>query len=144
MRNSNNEKNRAECRKIFVALRNLADWDGGRAYYPHGSGAWADGKWIKSQLPTALVEPVVSYWEAFQDPEALEFAKAAEVGAKTEGSAEASTPAVLTEIAGLIASGAVDFDVAATYPLDRVADAFEELEQRHTHGKIVLLPNGSP
>ncbi|MCV7330434.1 NADP-dependent oxidoreductase [Mycobacterium cookii] len=70
----------------------------------------------------------------------ISFAKAAEVGAKTEGSAEASTPAVLSEIAGLIVSGAVDFDVAASYPLDRVADAYEELEQRHTHGKIVLLP----
>jgi NADPH:quinone reductase-like Zn-dependent oxidoreductase len=70
----------------------------------------------------------------------ISFAKAAEVGAKTEGSAEASTPAVLQEIADLIASGAVDFDVARTYPLDRVVDAFKELEQRHTHGKIVLLP----
>jgi NADPH:quinone reductase-like Zn-dependent oxidoreductase len=73
----------------------------------------------------------------------ISFQKAAEVGAKTEGSAEASTPAVLSEIANLVASGAIDFDVAATYPLDRVADAFEELEQRHTHGKIVLLPQVS-
>ena len=48
--------------------------------------------------------------------------------------------AVLAEIADLIASSAVDFDVAATYPLDRVADAYKELEQRHTHGKIVLRP----
>jgi NADPH:quinone reductase len=70
----------------------------------------------------------------------ISFQKAAEVGAKTEGSAEASTPAVLSEIADLIVSGAIDFDVAATYPLDRVADAYEDLEQRHTHGKIVLLP----
>ena len=70
----------------------------------------------------------------------ISFAKAAEVGAKTEGSAEASTPEVLEEIADLIASGAVDFDVAKTYPLDSVVDAFKELEQRHTHGKIVLLP----
>src|ERR1700756_228527 len=70
----------------------------------------------------------------------ISFQKAAEVGAKTEGSAEASTPAVLSEVADLIVSGAIDFDVAATYPLDRVADAYEELEQRHTHGKIVLLP----
>ncbi len=70
----------------------------------------------------------------------IAFAKAAEVGAKTEGSAEASTPPVLQEIADLVVSGAVDFDVAATYPLDRVVDAFSELEQRHTHGKIVLLP----
>lgn len=72
----------------------------------------------------------------------ISFAKAGEVGAKTEGSTDASTPEVLAEIAELIATGAIDFDVAATYPLDRVADAFEELEKRHTHGKIVLLPNG--
>jgi NADPH2:quinone reductase len=73
----------------------------------------------------------------------ISFAKAAEVGAKTEGSGEASTPAVLQDIADLIVSGALDFDVAATYPLDRVADAFTELEQRHTHGKIVLLPQST-
>jgi NADPH2:quinone reductase len=70
----------------------------------------------------------------------ISFAKAAEVGAKTEGSAEASTSAVLQEIADQIVSGAIDFDVAKTYPLDSVVDAFKELEQRHTHGKIVLLP----
>lgn len=70
----------------------------------------------------------------------ISFAKAGEVGAKTEGSTDASTPEVLTEMADLVASGAIDFDIAATYPLDRVADAFAELEQRHTHGKIVLLP----
>jgi hypothetical protein len=75
-----NEENKARSRQIFVALRKLADWDSGRAYYPHGSGAWADGKWIKSQVPTAVLEPIVSYWEAFQDPEALDFAKAVAEG----------------------------------------------------------------
>jgi NADPH:quinone reductase len=73
----------------------------------------------------------------------ISFEKAAQVGAKTEGSAEASTPAVLQELADLIVAGDLDFDVAATYPLDRVVDAFAELEQRHTHGKIVLLPQVS-
>jgi NADPH2:quinone reductase len=73
----------------------------------------------------------------------ISFAKAAEVGAKTEGSAEASTRAVLQEIADLIVTGELDLDVAATYPLDRIVDAFEELEQRHTHGKIVLLPQST-
>jgi NADPH:quinone reductase-like Zn-dependent oxidoreductase len=73
----------------------------------------------------------------------ISFEKAGEVGAKTEGSVDASTPEVLAEIADLIASGTIDFEVAGTYPLDRVADAFEELERRHTRGKIVLLPNGS-
>ena len=56
---------------------------------------------------------------------------------------DASTPEVLAEIADVVATGAIDFDIAATLPLDRVADAFEVLERRHTHGKIVLLPNGS-
>ncbi|MBV9350215.1 MAG: NADP-dependent oxidoreductase [Mycobacterium sp.] len=77
-------------------------------------------------------------------PERIEtiiaFEKAGEVGAKTEGSVDASTPEVLAEMADLVAGGAIDFDIAATYPLDQVADAFAELEQRHTHGKIVLLP----
>ncbi|MCV7396320.1 NADP-dependent oxidoreductase [Mycobacterium paraseoulense] len=73
----------------------------------------------------------------------ISFQKAGEVGAKAEGSAEASTPEVLAEMADLVVSGAIDFEVAATYPLDRVADAYKELEKRHTHGKIVLLPNDS-
>jgi len=73
----------------------------------------------------------------------IAFQKAGEVGAKTEGSVDASRPEVLTEIADLVATGAVEFDIAATYPLNQVADAFEELEKRHTHGKIVLLPNSS-
>ena len=73
----------------------------------------------------------------------ISFAKAAELGAKTEGSAEASTPAVLQELADLIAAGDLELDVAATYPLDRVVDAFTELERRHTHGKIVLLPQSA-
>src|ERR1700743_1983694 len=45
----------------------------------------------------------------------ISFEKAAEVGAKSEGSAEASTPEVLTEMANLVATGAIDFDVAATF-----------------------------
>ena len=73
----------------------------------------------------------------------ISFQKAGEVGAKTEGSAEASTREVLTEIAELVSSGKVDFDIAATFPLDQVVDAYEVLEHRHTHGKIVLVPTSS-
>jgi NADPH:quinone reductase-like Zn-dependent oxidoreductase len=68
------------------------------------------------------------------------FARAHELGAKAEGSGAASTPEVLSEMANLVASGAIEVPIAATYPLDRVADAFAELEQRHTRGKIVLIP----
>ena len=61
-------------------------------------------------------------------------------GVRAEGSGTASTPEVLTEMANLVASGAIEIPIAATYPLDRVIDAFAELEQRHTRGKIVLIP----
>ena len=68
------------------------------------------------------------------------FEKAQELGVKSDGSVTASTPEVLTEMADLVASGAIEIPITATYPLDRVADAFEELEHRHTRGKIVLVP----
>jgi len=68
------------------------------------------------------------------------FEKAQELGVKADGSGTASTPEVLTEMADLVASGAIEIPIAGTYPLDRVADAFEELEHRHTRGKIVLIP----
>jgi NADPH:quinone reductase len=68
------------------------------------------------------------------------FEKAQELGVKADGSGTASTSDVLTEMADHVASGEIEIPVAATYPLDRVADAFEELERRHTRGKIVLIP----
>jgi NADPH2:quinone reductase len=68
------------------------------------------------------------------------FQLAAELGTKSAGSADSSNRAVMTEMAGLVASGAVEIPIAATYPLDRVRDAYAELEQRHTRGKIVLIP----
>lgn len=70
----------------------------------------------------------------------ISYAAAEEFGTRSDGSATASTPAVLTEIAGLLADGTIELPIAATYPLDRVRDAFEELERRHAHGKIVLIP----
>ena len=66
--------------------------------------------------------------------------KAQEVGAKTEGSGDASTTEVLSQMAELVAAGQIEIPIAATYPLDRVRDAYAELEQRHTRGKIVLVP----
>ena len=70
----------------------------------------------------------------------ISFEKAAQLGAKSAGSMEASTPEVLTALADHIAAGRIDIPIAATYPLDHVRDAYAELEQRHTRGKIVLIP----
>ena len=43
-------------------------------------------------------------------------------------------------MAELVASGQIEIPIAATYPLARVRDAFAELEERHTLGKVVLIP----
>jgi NADPH:quinone reductase-like Zn-dependent oxidoreductase len=46
----------------------------------------------------------------------------------------------LAELAGMVADGSLEIPIARTFPLEQVRDAYRELEQRHTHGKIVLLP----
>jgi NADPH:quinone reductase-like Zn-dependent oxidoreductase len=65
---------------------------------------------------------------------------AAEVGAKTDGSMAATSADVLAEMAGLVASGSIVVPIAATYRLENVVDAYGEVEQRHTLGKVVLIP----
>jgi NADPH2:quinone reductase len=40
----------------------------------------------------------------------------------------------------LVADARIEIPIVATYPLGRVRDAFAQLEQRHTLGKIVLVP----
>jgi NADPH:quinone reductase-like Zn-dependent oxidoreductase len=65
---------------------------------------------------------------------------AAKVGARTDGEGAAACSVVLGELARLAARGELDVPIARTYPLERVRDAFRDLERRHTHGKIVLRP----
>lgn len=68
------------------------------------------------------------------------FERARELGAKITGSAQASTPEVLAALTNLVAAGALEVPIAASYPLARVAEAYAELGRRHTRGKIVLVP----
>jgi NADPH:quinone reductase-like Zn-dependent oxidoreductase len=69
-----------------------------------------------------------------------DFAAAARHGVKTDASAVGASAAVLAELAQLIADGRLEIPIARTYPLEQVRDAYRELEQRHTLGKIVLHP----
>jgi NADPH:quinone reductase-like Zn-dependent oxidoreductase len=59
---------------------------------------------------------------------------------KTEGNHEAATKDVLAELAGQLATGRLEIPIARVYPLAEVRDAYRELEQHHTRGKIVLEP----
>jgi NADPH:quinone reductase-like Zn-dependent oxidoreductase len=61
-------------------------------------------------------------------------------GVKGEGSAAGTGASTLAELAADVANGSLEVPIAATYPLDQVRDAYAELEQGHTLGKIVLLP----
>jgi NADPH:quinone reductase-like Zn-dependent oxidoreductase len=70
----------------------------------------------------------------------LDWAAAERYGVRTDGNMVGARPEVLAELAGLIAAGRLDLPIAAIYPLDEVRDAFRVLEERHTLGKIVLLP----
>ena len=70
----------------------------------------------------------------------INFEAVAKYGVKAEGSAEAAKASVLAELAQLIDQGQLEIPIARTYPLANVQDAYRELEQRHTRGKIVLVP----
>jgi NADPH:quinone reductase-like Zn-dependent oxidoreductase len=61
-------------------------------------------------------------------------------GVKGEGSAAGTGASTLAELAADVANGSLEVPIAATYPLERVRDAYAELAQGHTLGKIVLLP----
>jgi NADPH:quinone reductase-like Zn-dependent oxidoreductase len=70
----------------------------------------------------------------------VDFDAGAEHGVKVEGTAAAANAGVLAELAVLLDDGRLELPIAGTYPLDRVQDAFRELEQGHTRGKLVLTP----
>jgi NADPH:quinone reductase-like Zn-dependent oxidoreductase len=70
----------------------------------------------------------------------IDYQAAGRHGAKTDGSAVGGSAAVLAELTQLIADGKLEVPIASTYPLEQVRDAYRELEQRHTLGKIVLHP----
>lgn len=69
----------------------------------------------------------------------IDFEAAKRYGTKAEGSESAMNGGVLEELAQLLASGDLEIPIAATYPLAEIRAAFRQLEQGHTHGKIVLV-----
>ena len=68
----------------------------------------------------------------------IDFPAAQRYGTRAEGSATATSASVLAELAGLIAAHRLTVPIAACYPLEQVQEAYTELAERHTRGKIVL------
>lgn len=70
----------------------------------------------------------------------IDFAAAARYGVNTAGNTEGASVDVMRDLARQINDGTLEFIVERTYPLAQVKAAYDELDNRHTHGKIVLLP----
>ena len=138
-------------RALGIASAANAAWLAG-----HGAIPVAYGDGLVERLQAAAPDGIDAFIDLFGpeyvklavdlgvDPDRIDtsisFDEAAAVGAKAEGSSTASTPEVLTEMADLLASGAVELPIAAVFPLEQVGGAFALLEHRHTRGKIVLVP----
>jgi len=69
----------------------------------------------------------------------IDFDAAERLGARTVFGYQVASAGVLAELAGLIGSGQLAIPVAATFPLAQVRDAYTQLAERHTRGKVVLL-----
>jgi NADPH:quinone reductase-like Zn-dependent oxidoreductase len=70
----------------------------------------------------------------------IDFAAVERFKVNSQGTHTIATAARLAELADLTATGSLEIPIAATYPLAEVKEAVRELEARHSHGKIVLLP----
>ncbi|WP_433219612.1 NADP-dependent oxidoreductase [Dactylosporangium sp. CS-047395] len=142
---------RAGARVLGIASPSNADWltahdvvpvpygpdlaDRLRAAAPDGIDAFIDlfgPQYVDLALELGIPKDRINTIIAFQAAQRL--------GVKAEGSEDASTVEVMTYMAGLVADGTLELPIAATYSLDDVAKAFEEVDRRHTRGKIVLLP----
>jgi NADPH:quinone reductase-like Zn-dependent oxidoreductase len=70
----------------------------------------------------------------------IDFEAVQRLGVQGQGTHAIATAALLAELVELVADGELEVPIARAFPLDQVRDAFRELADRHTHGKIVLVP----
>lgn len=70
----------------------------------------------------------------------IDYAAVERLGVHGQGTHAIATSELLGEVLGLVADGSLEVPIARTFPLGEVREAFRELAQRTTHGKIVLLP----
>lgn len=66
-------------RLVMRSLRSIASEDAsGDVWFDGGMGAWKDGKWVVNawnRQPAPIVAPLVRFWQATGDTEALRFAR---------------------------------------------------------------------
>jgi NADPH:quinone reductase-like Zn-dependent oxidoreductase len=89
------------------------------------------GEYVQLALELGVRPDRIDTIVDFQAPE--------KYGVKMEGNMAGASAEVLGELAGLVAGGELEVPIAHVYPLEQVQDAYRELEQGHTRGKIVLM-----
>lgn len=82
-RRTNDPADLRRAKRIFLALKQLAHWDGPRAFYPGGPTPWKDDQWLRTGWAAehchnypSVVEPFVRYYECTGDREGLDCAVA--------------------------------------------------------------------
>lgn len=70
----------------------------------------------------------------------IDFEAAKKYHTRTAGNAQGAKAEVLAELADLIDKGRLEIPIEKVYSLNDVRAAYQELEKRHTRGKIVLIP----
>jgi NADPH:quinone reductase-like Zn-dependent oxidoreductase len=141
---------RADATVIGLASEAHHSWLAGHGVIPV---AYGDGVADRIQQAASKVDAFIDTFGAGYVQLALElgvepsridtianFEAVARYGVKAEGNTAGASASALTDLAGLIADGELDVPIAATFPLDRVQDAYRRLAEGHILGKIVLLP----
>ncbi len=142
---------RSGARVIGIASEANADWLRGRGATPVAYGEGLEQR-IRDLAPDGVDAFIDLFGPEYIDlavalgvrPERIEtiisFEAADKIGAKHRGSSDTSNQQVLSAVAGMLDDGSLQLEISATYPLDQVRAAYEQLERRHTRGKIVLIP----
>jgi NADPH:quinone reductase-like Zn-dependent oxidoreductase len=73
----------------------------------------------------------------------IDFEAAQRYKVKTDGNSVAANAGVLATVADMVDKGDIEVPIARTYPLNRVKEAYKELEKHHTRGKIVLIASAN-
>lgn len=122
----------------------------------HGAIHVAYGEGVADRVRAAAGRPVDAFVDTYGPPYVelaielgvspdridtiIDLEAARKYGVKSEGNQAAASAEVLASLAEAMSAGRLEIPIARVYPLAKVRDAYRELEQRHTRGKIVLVP----